>query len=319
MSRWYDAQSNSIEVSMGEDIPKRVRQAVQDGRLPNMREPRHLGYVPPAGGLARARLVGYFELGTHEEEFEGKKRDREKVDLVFELSGPNHEPTVRDGLAIPVRITVQETLSMEGRSYFTALFNAMNYAGRATHMAELLGAAFIVEVFHRKSRDGRRVYATLRGADGYRIAAPATPDEKSGVYAPVQVDPAITAFRVFAWDIADIDDWHSIYISGKYPELRDERTGELIRAARSKNVIQEKIMSAKNWKEHPLAVVGPGGYPNPPTEDKMRAEVEEMKQMELAHMRSLVSWLAELNVKHGPAEKKPRKRRGKGGQSPAAD
>ncbi|CAJ2950661.1 Uncharacterised protein [Burkholderia pseudomallei] len=39
-----------------------------------------------------ARFVGYFELGTHEEEFEGKKRDREKVDLVFELSGPNHEP-----------------------------------------------------------------------------------------------------------------------------------------------------------------------------------------------------------------------------------
>ncbi|KVX18528.1 hypothetical protein WL03_12030 [Burkholderia ubonensis] len=286
---------------MSDDLPKRIRQAVKDGRLPNMRDPRHLGYFPPAAGFAHARFVGYFELGTHEEEFEGKKRDSDKVDLVFELSGPNHEPTVRDGWAIPVRITVQETLSTERRSYFTALFNAMNYTGSATHMAELLGAAFIAEVFHRKSRDGKRVYATLRGAGGYRIAAPAIPDEKTGMYTPVQVDPAITAFRMFVWDIADIDDWHSIYIPGEYPELRDERTGELIRAARPMNVIQEKIMSAKNWKEHPLAVVGPGGYPNPPTDDEMWAEVEEMKQMELAHTRALVSWLAELNVKHGPA------------------
>jgi hypothetical protein len=47
-----------------------------------MRKPTHpSSYVPPATGIASARLVGYFELGAHEEEFEGKKRDREKVDL----------------------------------------------------------------------------------------------------------------------------------------------------------------------------------------------------------------------------------------------
>ncbi|KGS56935.1 hypothetical protein [Burkholderia pseudomallei] len=86
---------------MNDDIAERVKRAVKDGRLPNMRDPVNVGYIPPAISIRGARFVGYFELGTHEEEFEGKKRDREKVDLVFELSGPNHEPVkAADGTLI---------------------------------------------------------------------------------------------------------------------------------------------------------------------------------------------------------------------------
>ena len=139
------------------------------------------GYTPPALGIARARLVGYFELGTHEEEYEGRTRDREKVDLVFELSGPNHEPRkLDDGTLVPHRITAQETLSLDAKSNFFKLFAAMNVSGRNTHMAHLLGEAFLVEVFHRKSADGKKVYATLKGPLGYNVRGTAIHDPISG-------------------------------------------------------------------------------------------------------------------------------------------
>lgn len=243
---------------MNDDIAERVKRAVKDGRLPNMRDPVNVGYIPPAAGLARARFVGYFELGMREEEFEGKKRDREKVDLVFELSGPNHEPTVQGGRTIPVRITAQETLDMSYGSSFYELFDAMDRAcgGGATHIAEMLGKPFVVEVFHRRSRDGKRVYANLHGPDGYNVKGTALRDPVKGKPVIVDVAPAITDVKAFIWGIATAADWHGIHIPGEYPEQRGA-DGALIKPARSKNVIQEKIAAAKNWASHSLSKEAP--------------------------------------------------------------
>ncbi|WP_155626737.1 hypothetical protein [Burkholderia vietnamiensis] len=243
---------------MSDGTAKRVKQAVEDGRLPNMRDPAIVGYIPPAAGLARARFVGYFELGMHEEEFEGKKRDREKVDLVFELSGPNHEPTVQGGQTIPVRITVQETLDMSYGSGFYKLFDAMDSAcgGGATHIAEMLGKPFIVEVFHRRSRDGKTVYANLHGPNGYNVKGTALKDPVKGKLVIVDVAPAITDVKAFIWGIATAVDWYGIHIPGEYPERRGT-DGAQIKPARSKNVIQEKIAAAKNWASHPLSKEAP--------------------------------------------------------------
>ncbi|WP_157643462.1 hypothetical protein [Burkholderia ubonensis] len=259
---------------MSDDIAKRVKQAVKDGRLPNMRDPVNVGYIPPAAGIARARFVGYFELGTHEEEFEGKKRDREKVDFVFELSGPNHVPTVLGGQAIPVRITVQETLDMSCGSSFHELFDAMDRAcgGGATHIAEMLGKPFIVEVFHRRSRDGKTVYANLRGPNGYNVKGTALKDSRTGKPVVVDVAQAITDVKAFIWGIATTADWYSIYIPGEYPERRDA-DGSLVAPARSKNYIQERIASAKNWASHPLSKeVQLGPDPNAPTLEEMEKQ-----------------------------------------------
>lgn len=157
------------------DLNRMISLAVRHG--PDMTKPEVTGdYQPPAKGIACARLVGYFELGTHEEEFEGKKRDREKVDLVFELSGPNHEPEIRNGMRVPIRVTAQETLDLRENANFLKLFGAMNYAGKATHMAELLGEAFIVEVFHKVSADGKKTYANLKGPSGYNVKGPVVQD-----------------------------------------------------------------------------------------------------------------------------------------------
>lgn len=235
------------------DLKAKIAEAAKTG--PNMTEAQTGGeYTPPAAGLARARLVGYFEMGTHEEEYEGKKRDRAKVDLVFELSGPNHEPRKSDdGVLVPIRVTVQETLSFNEKANFFKLFAAMNYAGKATHMVELLGEPFVVEVFHKKSADGKKVYANLKGPNGYNVKGTTVQDPLSGKAVLLEVAPAVTELRAFIWDIADKEMWDSIYIAGEW-EARKEGD-KVISPARSKNVLQEKIKKAKNWESHPLAAV----------------------------------------------------------------
>jgi len=227
---------------MNENLRKIIAQAAKGG--PDMRKARPSGhYRPPAEGLARARLVGYFEMGKHPEEF-GENKVVDKVDLVFELSGPNHEPRkLDDGTLIPIRITVQENLSFDGDGRFLELFAAMNYAGKASHMAELLGEPFIVEVFHRRSKDGKKTFPVLRDWTGYNVKR-----------ITVEVQPAITELRAFIWDLADKDMWDSIFIAGEYEERKDDK-GVVTHPARTKNVLQERIRTAKNWPAHPLAAV----------------------------------------------------------------
>ena len=53
--------------------------------------------------------------------------------------------------------------------------------------------------------------------------------------------------------------WDSIYIPGFYDEFKDEQ-GIVTRPKISKNALQDRIMSAVNWPEHPLAALV-GGSP----------------------------------------------------------
>lgn len=209
------------------------------------------GYAPPAAGLAYARFVGYFEAGKHKELLHGKLAALDKVELVFELSGPNHRPRkLDDGTLIPYRITVQETLVSDYRANFPKLFSMMNEAhgGFATHMAELLTRPFLVEVFHRLSGDGTKVYAGLRDSWGYNIQGVTYQDDETGETKTLDVAPAITEPRYFIWEAADKAMWDSIYIPGFYGERKDDK-GKVVAPARSKNVLQERIMAATNWPE----------------------------------------------------------------------
>ncbi|WP_175745594.1 hypothetical protein [Burkholderia ambifaria] len=302
---------------MSDDIPKRIRRAVKDGRLPNMRDPRHLGYVPPAAGFAHARFVGYFELGIHEDEFGDKQRERERVYLMFELSGPNHMATVENGRTMPVRIPVSETLDLSYGSSFRGLFDAMDAAcgGGATHIAEMLGKPFIVEVFHFTGRDNQTIYATLMGPTGYNVIGPAMFDRESGKMLVVDVAQPTMAIKAFVWGIATASDWHNIYIHGEYPEQRDV-DGTLLAPARSANYIQERIASAKNWKGHPLAsVVKPGPDPDEPMPAPgQRLTGAALKAWQDENWRRLKATLAESLQKY-PKEP-PRKRSRRPRKSP---
>lgn len=228
-----------------------IAEAAKTG--PNMNEAEGGGgdFDVSAIGLARARLVGYFEKGKHEEENIHKMKVlREKVDLVFELSGPNHPMRKNnDGSLTPQRITVRETLDLTEAASFFKLFGQMNYAGKATHMAQLLGEAFIVEVFHRKSKDGKQTFANLKGLNGYNVREPSIMNNIiTGETEPIPVEPPLTELRAFIWDVADKEMWDSIYIDGEF-EARTDKDGNVITPAKSKNVLQNAIKAAANWTE----------------------------------------------------------------------
>lgn len=261
---------------MAYDLKAKIAEAAKTG--PNMTESQGGGdFTPPAQGIAQARFVGYFEIGEHEvDDFNnpGKKKVKALAQLVFELSGPNHNGE---------RIVIEEALSLGDRANFFKIFAMMNYAGTATHMAELLGEAFLVTVYHRKSKDGKKTYATLKGTNktepagnGYVITGPRYQDPISGKTVAIDVVAPTTEVKAFIWDIADKEMWDSIFIEGEYAERKDAE-GKVVAAARSKNVIQSKIAAALNFKAHPLsAIVAAGGavpdLPDPETPERSTPE-----------------------------------------------
>jgi len=217
-------------------------------------------YTPPAEGPARCRFVGYVELGKQKGTFQGKPNVKEKVLLIFELSGPKHQPTVNDdGTKTPIRITIEENLSLNEKANFFKLFTRMNYAGGAQHMVQLLGEAFKCRVVHDKweDRSGKeRITPILRDAAGYTIEAPryemVDPESgPTGEFAPLKVDPMIGQPKAFLWNYSDLEDWNNLFIEGSYPERKDDK-GNVTAPEKSKNVLQEHIMRAVNFIGSPI-------------------------------------------------------------------
>lgn len=211
------------------------------------------GYQPPAKGLARLRFVGYIECGKHKDEWNGQVKIKEKVKLIFELSGPKHAPREIDGNKIPHRITIEENLSLNEKAWFYKIFKAMNYSGEATHIAQLLGQEFLGEIVHKTSKRGN-VYATLKGDTGYTIRAPYVEDPETGETRKVPAGPQLSEIRCFLWDYASKEMWDSIFIEGHYDEEKND-AGEVVRPARSKNVFQEQIRAAVNFEGSPIAEI----------------------------------------------------------------
>lgn len=244
-----------------------VARAAAEG--PNMNEAQKGGggtYTPPAAGLVRLRFVGYIELGKHEEEFKGEKKVKEKVQLIFEASGPKHPPGEGD---IPIRFTVTENYSLNEKAHFFKLFKRMNHEGKATHIAQLLGSAYLADVIHKTTGEGdsKRTYANLRDEAGYTIRAPYVDDPETGERRLIQVDEPKTAIKCFLWNYASKEMWDSIFIDGQYDEVKDE-SGKVIREARSKNVFQNRIKLAKNWEGSPMQEILFAGAVDTPEADK---------------------------------------------------
>lgn len=223
-------------------------------------------YEPPKAGFCLLRLVGYFEIGRQHGTFQGAPVIKDKVQLVFELSGPNHQPKeLEDGTKIPHRITIEENYSLNEKAKFFKLFQRLNYKGEATHMVQLVGEAFKGKIIHReyKRKDGKPGVAVDlydKASGTYTIDAPRTevtdPDTgmPTGEVRVLNVPPAITVPKAFLWDFADKAMWDSIFIDGEYPERKNDK-GEVTAPARSKNVIQNAIKSAVNFKGSPIYAV----------------------------------------------------------------
>lgn len=239
-----------------------VQAAIASGAAPDQTKVKAGGgdYTPPKEGPTRLRFVGYFEIGKQKKVYKGQESYVDKVQLVFELSGKNHPPVERDGVKYPVRITETMTLSQSDKAAFMKVFKAMNYDGKATHMAELLGESFLGHVYHDKwtGSDGKeRVTASLRNDAGYSIKKPFRVDEDDNEVR-VTVDPPLTEIKAFLWNFPSLEMWNSLFIPGEYE------------GGKTKNVIQEKIKSAQNFVGSAMYAIlqGNGEAPDIPDAEK---------------------------------------------------
>lgn len=212
-------------------------------------------YTPPAAGMTGARLVGYYEVGQHEFEYKGVKKTQNEVQLVYELIGKKHPPReLEGGEKVPVRITWTTNLSQNEKAWFFKTFSSVREGGD-THFVQLLNRPVLLNIEHVEKGEGadKRVYANIEKGSIRKpiLQVPETLDgEATGnlIAQPFNVGPAISELRAFVWDFADAETWDTLYIAGEFPERKDEKTGKVTAAAKSKNVLQLKIASALNFK-----------------------------------------------------------------------
>ncbi|MGA7779950.1 MAG: hypothetical protein WCA85_19855 [Paraburkholderia sp.] len=247
----------------------------------------------------RGSLV-IFELGQHETTRDGITSYEDRVRLHFELSGKRHPPRDVDGVFVPYILVVEMTLGLLPGDLFFETFARMNFESAASHMAALLGEAFMVYVGHRRFRHRRGAYPIIEAdKEGYLIGPAKGRDEATGELLAVDIAPCHYRLEAFVWKTADLDDWYSIYMPGEWPEQRNDQTGELIKKARSRNVLQECMVAARNWPEHPLygtARLGPD--PNAPSPEELaRQRTAELKEWRAGNCRRLKAAVDEVLAK----------------------
>ena len=214
-------------------------------------------YTLPPAGVTVGRFLSYIELGVHPQgEYQGKKKpDAEVVRLMFELLSPakNIKEIDVDGgkKKIADQIAFDVTIKLGEKAGFKKLFNAMLY-GRQNikHMARMLGEPFKLFVSHNASKkDAKKIYANLKDKDGvWGVSAPVTHDELAGTSSTIPVPEALTARKLFLWDKPTPETWASLFIDGTRTVKEEGKPDREV----SKNWLQEKIMSAKNYPGSPL-------------------------------------------------------------------
>lgn len=205
------------------------------------------GKAPPPEGKAMARLVEYIELGMHKQKpFKGKEKpDAAEVRLTFDLLGPKYirEITV-DGKPKKIcdTITVRIKLSKNEKAKYKKLFEQMRY-GRTDikHVARMLGEAFQLTIKHNTVGEGdaAKVYANVELIEAPRMYNPITGD-----VVDLPVPMPMSDLKIFIFDNPTLASWDSLFIPGE----STFKNADGVEQTRSKNYIQEIIMSASNFK-----------------------------------------------------------------------
>lgn len=204
-------------------------------------------YTPPAAGKAIATLVGYVELGKHlRKSAQYGDKIVDNVELVFELSGAAWPVKDVNGEKIPDRITVKVTRSLSEKSKLFKLFSKMNHGKSATHIAQLIGQHFLVDITHNESNG--TTYANLNIET---VAPPVLSNPLTGAQDAVPAPVVYSEPRVFLWDYCNLDMWSSLFIDGEYAERKDDK-GKVTHPAKSKNKFQNMIKEAVNFEGSPI-------------------------------------------------------------------
>jgi hypothetical protein len=197
-------------------------------------------YKAPPAGACMLRFVGYVEVGKHKDSYQGQEKIVDKAWFVFEVSGKNYPAREINGEMVPVRITVKETKSLHEKANYRKLFNILSGGDPSIkHPTQLIGNAYRGKIVHSKwMKDGKEiVVAKLRDTTGYTIAPATQEDPVTGEVTSINVPAALTAPKIFLWDIADKEMWDSIELPGQ-------------------NIYQETIRQALNFSDIEGEVLG---------------------------------------------------------------
>lgn len=243
-------------MSINQSIKDLANQAAQHQDQSETKSGGDFEFKLPPAGKTIGRLIEYIELGPQKQaDFNGKpKPDAEKVRLTFELLHPKKnfttiqtddgEKTFTDTISLEIKI------SLSGKSSFKKLFNKMLYGREGiTHMAQMLGDAFVLGIYHNKSKDGKKEYANINpasddGAPEYDVSAPFVVDPLTEESRPVPVGEATRPYRIFIWNNPNKECWDSLHIDGTR-EVKDEK-GNVTNV--SKNWLQERIMGSSAYE-----------------------------------------------------------------------
>lgn len=257
-------------MSAGYDIQAAIAQAAKQG--PNVNEVQKGGgggYTPPAEGPCLGTLIGYIEIGSHEKTVKGVTSVKPFAQWIFELAGGKNAPRKNEetGELIPHRITITTPISRNEKAGYYKLFQRLTNGDTSiTHPAQLLERHWLLRVVHNKwtpagSTEEITTASIGSATEGWNVSPPvrpADPMDPDSKEQPLAKPARISDLRLFLWDFPSKEMWDALYIDGEYPERKDEK-GKVTAPAKSKNVIQAKIKSAKNWDDSPMAeLIGAG-------------------------------------------------------------
>lgn len=211
-----------------------VNEAVESGVMTDMT-------VATSGGAARllpegyafGRLIEYVEVGAQPQTFNGKpKAPAPEMRLGFALWGQGYQE--EDGSPAIVR-PWDMAIGTNEKSKAFLLFKKLNYKGTAKSFAQLLGEAFLVKIIHTKPKKAGDPVRSVIDLAGF--LPPFDPVTKQPYTIPAAADDL---YKLFLWERPTKECWDSLFIDG----VSD--------AGKSRNFIQNKCLSAKNFPGSPL-------------------------------------------------------------------
>lgn len=184
------------------------------------------GKLIPAG-VTIGRFVSYIELGPQKQSYNNKpKPDCEVVRIEFELLHPElNKNEGKDGVWYD-KICCTVTKKFSGRAKFFKIMKQMTYGRDLTHMSQMLGELFKIQVFHHPTKDDpNKMYASLFNEEhSPNIMAPYAEkqDDLGNVVSRVKItetalkvvtDPEL---KLFIWSNPTQECWFSIFVEGTY-------------------------------------------------------------------------------------------------------
>lgn len=277
-----------------------LEQARRAGEVERHDEPTNGGAFLIEEGRCPARLIGYIELGKHEQgEYNGTVRDpATEVQLVFECFGKNSRQIEVDGKKVTAGSIFRPytmTKSLSSKSNFYKLFMQMDNGRGHGNLAEMLDEVFLLDIEHAETK-AKRKYAKLKS-----ISSPIIEeyDELGNVTGTRnigdKVPPAQSPHQLLLLKEPTMDQWDSIFIEGTYKKKVKGEDGKETEVEVSKNFIQEKVKSALDWEGSPmqallLGVANEEVKPEPVKEEPKEVK-EEPKQETVAAQDDLMAEL----------------------------